>query len=78
MRRATCKEVAKLDKYVQGAIWLQTDSAIDWLSEAQSSTEIPVLEDDIVEYVVQDYILSNAANWTNRRIEEYLSHEHDI
>jgi hypothetical protein len=65
--------VAELAKHEREAIWLQTDAGFDWGYEEPEDREAsPVLEDDIVNYLVRD-VYSQAADWSNDRIEAYLA-----
>jgi hypothetical protein len=67
-------KVAGLDSATQQAIWLQTDEGTDWSvdNEDQDGQEIPIVCEDIAKYILDGFVLSVAANWTNRRIERYL------
>ena len=63
--------VKKRDIETKQAIWLQTQNGMEWESKAEDHEKIPWSEDDIAEYVLHDYVLAAAANWTNARIEKY-------
>jgi hypothetical protein len=66
--------VAELAKYEREAIWLQTDAGLDWVCEEPKDREAhPVFDDDIVNYLVHDYVFSQAADWSNAPIEAYLA-----
>lgn len=67
-------KVEGLDSVTQQAIWLQTDEGTDWSvdNEDQDGQEIPIVCEDIAKYILDGFMLSAAANWTNRRIERYL------
>jgi hypothetical protein len=66
--------VAELPQYEREAIWFQTDAGIDWDCEEPEDREAyPVVDDDIVDYLVYKYVYSQAADWSNARIEAYLA-----
>jgi len=70
-------EVKKLDIQTKQVIWLQTNEGIDW-EEDNSNQDSPIYcEDDIAEYILQRFVLPEAANWNNKRIEKYLEREFD-
>ena len=75
------REVEHLDVEITSAIWLQTAEGRDWEidikweieneeSEEPDTTEYNI--DDITRYILYDFVLKAAANWTNRRIQKYL------
>ena len=66
------REVNKLDTFVKQAIWFQTVEGREWECEDEAADEAPYLEDDITDYILNNYVLSQAAEWTNPRIEKYL------
>lgn len=70
-------EVEKLDAQTKQAIWLQTDEGIDWEMNNEDQDAVTFCEDDITEYILQNFVLSAADNWTNKRIEKYLQTESD-
>ena len=65
---ASC--LSGLDAAVKQAIWLQTKNGMDW-EVGEEEKEILYSDDEIVDYILDDYLLSSAANWTNDRIEKY-------
>lgn len=71
-------EVEYVDKQIKQAIWLQTDEGFNWGHDNEEDT-VPIYEDDIVEYILNDYVLQSAANWSNKRIENFIesSYEYD-
>jgi hypothetical protein len=72
VRRLAQVEVDRLRPHEREAIWLQSKEGVDWSYEEESSREpYPVLPHDIVEYLV-DKVYTEAANWSNPRIREYL------
>jgi hypothetical protein len=65
--------VADLPKHERDAIWLQTDAGGDWdCEEPEDRKAYPVVDDDIVEYIVRDYVYSQAGRWSNGRIRGYI------
>src|SRR5262245_17782809 len=64
--------VQTLDVSRKQAIWLQTSYGIDWVIENDGPEVPPFCEDDIDDYILNDFVLSKAADWRNKRIEEYL------
>lgn len=65
-------EVEKLDIQTKQAIWLQTDEGIDWEIDNEDQNTATYCVEDITEYVLENFVLSAAANWGNKRIEKYL------
>ncbi len=65
-------EVEKLDEAIKQAIWLQTDDGIDWSIENEDQGGIFYDEDAITNYILHDYVLDAAMDWSNKRIEKYL------
>ena len=62
-----------LEEYIKQAIWLQTTQGKDWCFEDEETREpADVLNSDIAEYVLGQYIHPKADNWTNKRITAYL------
>lgn len=73
VRQILADQVAKLSGYEREALWLQTSPGEDWQCEDESDREAyPVCDDDIVEYVLNEGVFAEAANWTNRRIRRFL------
>ena len=75
-------EVAGLDAATEQAIWLQTEEGIDWSldtenREVSEDQKVPIFCEDIAHYILKDFVLSDAANFTNKRIEKYLEREFD-
>lgn len=69
-------ELETVDTNTKQAIWLQTDHGWDWAydyADYDDEQQQPPFRDfDIVEHILQSYVLSEADNWTNKRIENYL------
>ena len=51
------------------AIWLQTDAGTELDGDEQG--DAPVDDDAIADYILDRYVLSAAADWTNSRLEQY-------
>jgi len=62
--------VAELDPEIKQAIWLQTREGTEWEPKDRDHHSIPWSDDEIAQYVLNDYIMKAAANWTNARIEK--------
>jgi len=74
------EKLEKLDSMTKQAIWLQTADARSWQDECNENErgEIPAfLASEISYYILNKYILNAAANWTNKRIEEYIDRGYD-
>jgi hypothetical protein len=67
--------VAELDATTKQAIWLQTDEGMDWEVAYQEGQKVPIVEEDIGQYILNNFVLPAAADWTNKRIEEYILKE---
>jgi hypothetical protein len=64
--------VSQLKPYELDAIWLLTRAGDEWDSELEKERErYPVSEHDVAAYL-QDELLSEATNWSNSRIQDYL------
>jgi hypothetical protein len=66
-------KVQELPLPTKQAIWLQTRSGEDWERDEAALEEVPAFEDDIVDHIVQGFVLHSAVNWTNDRIRAYLA-----
>jgi hypothetical protein len=67
-------EVVGLDAATKQAIWLQTEEGMDWQfeNEDQEVQEVSGVCEDIARYILDNFVLSAAADWSNKRIEKYL------
>jgi len=83
------REVRKLDGVVIGAIWLRTDAGSDWESEIQDKIDEGEIKewdqenvdcnlDDVGQYILQEYVLKSASDWTNKRIEKYIDEGYSL
>ncbi|HWX34930.1 MAG TPA: hypothetical protein VNZ53_46845 [Steroidobacteraceae bacterium] len=65
--------VEELPEHEREAIWLQTDQGSDWDCEDPADREpYPVVNDDIVGYVVHEFVYSEAGRWSNPRIRAFI------
>ena len=63
----------ELKPHEREAIWLQTLEGIDWQYEDdESRVTNPVVDSEIVEYLLKSWIYRAAENWTNSRIRTFL------
>ena len=62
--------LANLDGAVKQAIWLQTNSGMEWDPDDEDN-DIFYADDEIADYILSDYLLFSAADWTNGRIEKF-------
>ena len=65
-------EVKKLNNATKQAIWLQTEEGIDWEIDNEEGDLSEFYVDDIVRYILHEFVLSEATKWRNKRIEKYL------
>lgn len=73
VRRLAASLVERLPSHEREAMWLQTPEAAEWACEDESRRlSYPVLDDEIIEHLVSEYVYSEAGSWTNVRIREYL------
>lgn len=66
-------EVEKLGIVIKQAIWLQTEEGIEWEDgEEEDYNQLAICENDIVEYIVNEFVLAAAVNYNNTRIENFI------
>jgi hypothetical protein len=66
-------EFEKLSSHEQDAIWLQTDEGENWTyGDEDRRGSAPGPTDDSVEFLMRKFLFSKAADWTNKRISQYL------
>jgi hypothetical protein len=66
-------QLRKLSKHEREAIWLQTDHGIDWsCKEMEEKEEPPIFDGDIVDWLTEEHVYAEAANWSNARIRAYI------
>lgn len=73
LKQLVSREVDRLLPHEREAIWLQTPSGEDWdAQDEKSRVEYPVVEDEIVDYLMNEYIYPAAGDWSNKRIRKYV------
>jgi hypothetical protein len=66
-------DVSQLKHFERLALWIQTESYDDWESEKQDNEQFPaVFDGDIVDYLLAEFIYSEAMDWTNAKIRKYI------
>ena len=67
--------VSKLKHHEKVALWLQTESGLDWMLELPTDrmTEAPFCENAIVDHIVQRYVYQEAEGSTNYRVQKFLA-----
>ena len=77
MRSVIVRALPQVDLEAKQAIWLQTSNGLDWEANEESE-DTPADDDDIAEYILNEYVRSAAADWTNSRIEKYKANSLEI
>jgi hypothetical protein len=73
VKRIVGVQVAALPRHEREAIWLQTDPGIDWNSkEIEDGEEPPILDGDVVDWIAEEHVYTEAANWSNARVRAYV------
>ena len=72
LQRSLAAEVEQLQPYEREAVWLQTPAGGDCDDEEFREPEPFIGEEEIVEYLTNEYVLAEAGRWSNRRIRKYL------
>lgn len=76
MERVIDGEIQKSDAATQQAIWLQTSNGFDWAYDQEGDVEsVPCDRQDIINHILNEYVLSQAADYSNRRIRKYLDRQ---
>jgi len=75
--RATIRySIESLPTHVAQAIWSQTENGFDWAWERKDEHQPPYIDelrnDDIEDYVLSNYVLAEADEWSNPRIRAFL------
>ena len=77
MERAVWWAADGLKPYELRAIWLQTQSGIDWsCREEGEDGDAPYLRDDVMAYVA-DHVIGVAGDWTNQRLRAFIDRPRD-
>ncbi|WP_234121355.1 hypothetical protein [Clostridium hydrogenum] len=73
IREIVSDELKLCGVQIKQAIWLQTQEGIDWECDNEDEeATVAYFDDDMIEYLLNDYILTSAADWTSDTIERYL------
>jgi hypothetical protein len=73
IRFAVDSKVEKLQPFERDAIWLLTPEGEDWDCEYEEEREpYPVFTRDIVEYLVEDWVLMEAGRWQSPATIAYI------
>jgi hypothetical protein len=67
----TKEKLENFDKKLLMAVWLQTDEGINWIESEEDKDIITYCSYNITEYMLE-YVLNKAADYSNKRIQEYL------
>jgi hypothetical protein len=71
-------EFGQLSSHEQDAIWLQTDEGENWsYGDEDRRGSAPNTTDNSVEFLMRKFLLSKAADWTNKRISQYLERSYE-
>jgi hypothetical protein len=63
----------ELVPYEREAIWLQTKSGIAWdADDLESREDSPVFDDEIIDYITNEYVYVEADRFSNSRIRAFL------
>lgn len=73
IRKIVSDELKLCSVQIEQAIWLQTQEGMDWECDNEDEeATVAYFDDDMIEYLLHDYILTSAADWTSNTIERYL------
>jgi len=73
VRQIVSMEVPGLPEHERDAVWLLTPEGEQWDAEEEGEREkSPVAEDNIIDYLANEYVYPAAGNWSNPRIRKYL------
>jgi hypothetical protein len=69
--------VQELPRYVVTALWLRTRAADDWrdrdgYTRFDQDRHLPICDDDVVQYVLAEYVYPLGNDWSNARIRDFL------
>lgn len=77
VRSYVLKFVGNIQAHEKYAVWLQTDAGSEWEFEDEEERDSdPYLEDDVVDYIVSEYIWEQAGTWSNRRIRRCIDNSY--
>jgi hypothetical protein len=73
MEQAIDAAIERTDLAIRQAIWLRTSDGLAWVpGPEENAAGVPCSRQDIVEYILQEYVLSQAGGYSNARIRKYL------
>jgi hypothetical protein len=75
MRKLIEQQLSKLKPHEVGALWLQTPEGERWSEEDHRADKRSIHLGDVVEHVLETYVLSAACDWENSRIRKYKESE---
>ena len=61
-----------LPRHEQCAVWFATDSGRDWAADHLDEADPPFILEDMVEHILNEYVLREAQTWSNRRIRAFM------
>jgi len=65
--------ITDLSDHKKQALWLQSEAGWDWDYDTRDANAIcPICEEEILEYVWNEYVIPEAGRWSNARIRAYL------
>ena len=64
--------VEELEQYEKQAIWLETEEGGEWLDDELDNQDPVFNLDDIVDFIKEQFVYSEALGWTNKKIRIYL------
>ena len=66
-------EIKLLPGHELEAIWLQTNPGIDWACDhGEGADAAPFIEDDVIRYVMDNFLYRDASDWSNDQIRKYM------
>jgi hypothetical protein len=67
------RQLASLGKHEREAIWLQTPPGIAWSCEEKETSQAPpIVDGHLIDWETNEYVYTEAANWSNARIRTHL------
>jgi len=69
------EELSEEDKI---ELWAETDNGGEWFYDQGGETAQgpPICEDDIVDYIIKEYLYKEAGDWSNKRIRAFLDQQY--
>lgn len=73
VQQLVAEEIKRLQQFEREAIWLQMDSGSDWTVDyGEDADNVPVIEEDVIRYVMDHFLYRDADNWSNKRVRAYM------